>query len=629
MKNQTKSKSMNHSLNNILITVIFLAGLLTLFTAERYFSGSAALNVIRTIAGLLMLSGPALHFWRGRRHYRSSDLASINAARCHFWPTMWKITVIFSIVAWAAWQQVTKNSPGLTATGRILFGLWTVPLITGLIAAIGIEWAAFKGAQDGDPARIARASKAWTAAGLLLCTLIAVNYAAVRRDVSRDWSYLKITEPSEATTNIAKASAEPITIAIFYQRENEVLPWVEGYATRLVQTSEGRVSLKVIDKDLDPIGAAHFKTSRNGMVIVEAGTRQERIDLGPTLGAARPLLKKLDSEIQRLLLTLTSKPKTAYVMRGHGELSPDGSNKASPLESSKLLEGFLRDQNWIIKTFGIAEGSASRVPDDATALLLLGPATPLIGAEIESLKEFTARGGSLLVSLDSDKRQDDLNLWLDSIGIQFDSHPVANEKNHVAATRSPVDNWFLFTTSFSSHDSIKTLAKNDDRVAVLAFGSGSFTVGENNASRNPADSKPAALIWRVTETVRSLADSFIDQNRNYRFDEKIEKRGATALGVAAVTSPASGNPSKMVIFGDTAAFSDALIRNPGNLAFISDSMKWLAGEQALSGKLADEEDVRIRQTGKQDLIWFYGSIVFVPLSVLLAGAAFIRRRTRA
>ena len=91
-----------------------------------------------------------------------------------------------------------------------------------------------------------------------------------------------------------------------------------------------------------------------------------------------------------------------------------------------------------------------------------------------------------------------------------------------------------------------------------------------------------------------------------------------------MTDGVGAKESKMVIFADSAAFSDGLIRNPGNLALISDSMKWLAGEQAIGGKLANEDDVRIRQTDNQDLIWFYGSIVVVPLSVLLAGAGSIR-----
>jgi len=601
-------------MNTVVMTAMFMSGLFTLFSAERYFSGSSIIVAIRTIAGLLMLGALALHAWRWRTLEKSGDH---QAARCEIWPAGWKIIVLLAIAVWAGWKHATQDTTGLTVQGRLLLGLWTVPLVTALIAGIGIELAALQRTRDADPVRISRAGQSWTAMGLLLCALVAINYAAVRRDVSRDWSYLKITEPSEATINIAKASTEPITIAIFYPRDNEVLPWVEGYATRLAQLASDRITLKVVDKDLDPINAARFKTSRNGVVIAEVGTRQERMDLGPTLTAARPLLKKLDSEVQRLLLMLTSKPKNAYVMRGHGELTPNTTSNMSPLDSSKLVEGFFRDQNWNIKSFGISEGSATRVPDDATAVILLGARTELLKEEIETLKEFTGRGGAILLSLDPDKNQDHLQAWLASIGIDFDPHPVANERSHVAASRSPVDNWFLFTTSFTGHESIKTLSRNDDKIAVLVFESGSITLNRD---------APEAQKWRVTETVRSLADSFIDKNRNYKFDEKTEKRGATALGVAAVsvTDGAAAKESKMVIFADSAAFSDGLIRNPGNLALISDSMKWLAGEQAIGGKLANEDDVRIRQTDNQDLIWFYGSIVVVPLSVLLAGAGSIR-----
>lgn len=612
-------------MNTKLIASIFIAGMISLFSAERYFEGAGSATALRILAALLMTTSLAVHAWRWKAFRKSGNSA---AARCEWWPAAWKVAVVFSIAAWFAWQRASQDAIGLTTTSRILLGLWTVPLITALMAAVGIEWTAAQADRNADPARIARAGQAWTATGLLLCALVAINYSATRRDISRDWSYLKVTQPSEATINILRASPDPVTIAIFYPRDNEVLPWVEPYAARLAQAVPEKVTIRVIDKDADPVGASHFKTSRNGVVVLEkkgiqgSQAQQERMDLGPTLTAARPLLKKLDAEFQRLLMALNSRPKIAYVMRGHGELSPNSGGNASPLESSKLFEAFLRDQNWTLKTFGIAEGSASRVPDDATAVVVLGARNALIQEEVTVLKEFTGRGGSLLIALDPGKAQENLVAWLDEIGIRYNNIPVANDRNHVSATRSPVDVWFLFTTSFASHESIKALSRNDDKIAVLAFESGSFTINQE---------LPGSDQWHVSETVRSLADSFRDLNRNYKYDEKTEQRAASILGVAASIAkpgPDAKSESKLVLFGDSSAFSDALIRNAGNLAYIAGSMNWIAGEQALSGQLADEEDVRIRPTGKQDLIWFYGSIVVVPLTVLFAGGLTIRANQR-
>jgi len=622
-------------MNPQIITTFFVAGMISLFSAERYFDATGTATALRVAGTILMAGALAAHIWRWRSFTRTGKF---RAAACETWMAGWKVAVLFATIVWFAWNHVTADASGPTATSRILLGLWTVPLMTAIIAGAGIEWTVSQSQShvrgEPDPARIGRAGQAWIATGLLLCALVAINYSVVRRDISRDWSYLKTTEPGEATVNIARNSKQPVTIAIFYPRDNEVLPWVEQYATKLTQAAADKVTLRVIDKDADPLAASHFKTSRNGVVVLESGARQERMDLGPTLTAARPLLKKLDSEFQRLLMILTSKPKNAYVMRGHGELSPNSGEKSSPLESSKLLEGFLRDQNWNIKTFGVAEGSASRVPDDATAVIVLGPRNPVIKEEVAALREFTARGGALLLALDPGKPQEQLEAWLESTGVRYEGRPVANERNHVSATRSPVDTWFLFTTSFANHDSIKTLSRNDDKVAVLAFEAGSFTTGIDAGSSSD---------WHVSETVRSLADSFVDLNRNYKFDEKTEKRGATPLGLAmTLNSTASATPnagatsgitsgtteSRVVLFGDSAAFSDALIRNPGNLTFVADSMNWLAGEQAFSGKQGEDEDVRIRQTGKQDLVWFYGSILVVPLTVLFAGGLTIRAGKR-
>lgn len=603
-------------MNAQVMTTVFAAGLISLFSAERYFDGTGTATTLRIMAALLMATTLGAHAWRWRSFTKAQDTRAI---KCEAWLAGWKITVVFAIGAWFLWNKTGNDSGGMTAASRILLGLWTVPLITAIITGAGIEWTASQASSQVhghlDPARISRAGQAWIATGLLLCSLIALNYSAARRDISRDWSYLKSSEPGEATINVARNSKDPVTIAIFYPRDHEVLPWVEPYATRLAQAAGDKITLRVIDKDADPVAASHFKTSRNGVVVFESGTRQERMDLGPTLTAARPLLKKLDSEFQRLLMILTSKPKNAYVMRGHGELSPNAAGNASPLESSKMFEGFLRDQNWNVKTFGIAEGSATRVPDDATAVIVLGARTNIIKEEVGALRDFAARGGAVLIAMDPGKAQENVTAWLETMGVQYQAQPVANDRNHVSATRSPVDVWFLFTTSFASHESTRTLSRNDDKMAVLAFETGSFATGLDG---------PESGKWRATETVRSLADSFIDMNRNYRFDEKTEKRGAVALGVAMN----SIDGSRMLLFGDSAAYSDALIRNQGNLALVADSLNWLSGEPALAGKMGEDEDVRIRQTGKQDLVWFYGSIVVVPLAVLLAGGLTIRASKR-
>jgi hypothetical protein len=107
------------------------------------------------------------------------------------------------------------------------------------------------------------------------------------------------------------------------------------------------------------------------------------------------------------------------------------------------------------------------------------------------------------------------------------------------------------------------------------------------------------------------------------------------LGAAAELKESKDSPSKngkrgrVVAFGDATAVVDALTtQNPGNALYFADSLKWLKGESQFAGELAQEEDVKIRHTRNEDIAWFYGTVVAVPMLVLGAGFLATRRKKR-
>ena len=61
---------------------------------------------------------------------------------------------------------------------------------------------------------------------------------------------------------------------------------------------------------------------------------------------------------------------------------------------------------------------------------------------------------------------------------------------------------------------------------------------------------------------------------------------------------------------------------------VLDLLRWLTGDEALSGSLATEEDVTLVQRREGDAVAFYGISFCLPAGVLLAGIASSRRRHR-
>jgi hypothetical protein len=250
---------------------------------------------------------------------------------------------------------------------------------------------------------------------------------------------------------------------------------------------------------------------------------------------------------------------------------------------------------------------------------------------VAALKAYLERGGNLMVFLDVEKggeapalaqtAERPLHALLAELGIKFNEAPLANDRNHVSATRSESDVWFIFSNIFTSHESVSSLARHDERVATLLFQSGHLTV------------TPELGNWKSFETVRSLSDTFVDQNKNFAFDKDAEKRDSYVIGAVseskAQAAGADGKQapkSRVFVLADATAISDALVRNMGNALYFADGLKWLVGESELQGEIATEEDVRIRHTKKENVVWFHGTVIVVPLLVLGAGFLATRRK---
>jgi hypothetical protein len=418
---------------------------------------------------------------------------------------------------------------------------------------------------------------------------------------------------------------------MFYPQSNEVRGAVADYVAAIAAANP-RVKITWYDKDAEPVKAEEYRVTRNGQMVLDMKGKTSRIDTGTTLAKARTVLKALDSEFQKVFLEATAEKKTLYFTRGHGEATWMGETAENPLRSLRLLSDFLRQQNYTTRLFGAGEGSLAAVPDDASAVIVIGPTGPFQKEEVDALRTYVQGGGNLFVAADIDKPegvvpgtsgvvQQPLYDLLTEIGLTYHSEPLGNEKNHYPATHTPSDMWVIFSNVFTSHDSVISLARHDERVGILLFHSGYWTVG-------PGDNK-----WKVGETVRALTDSFADSNRNYAFDPG-EKREAFVLGAvselkAKPQAPKAGQAShqgRVAVFADASAFADALVRNIGNALYFSDTLKWLVGDTALQGELANEEDVKIRHTRKEDVVWFHATVVVMPLLVLGIGFLATRRR---
>jgi hypothetical protein len=620
---------MNKFLDSIRLPLL-ITGMMVVFIAERYFAAEKYHELALGIGAALVAISALVCLLRSRL---AAGVGLKAESRSWLYMLAWHALIFIGICIYFAYRAQLGQAPKPeTALQKLLLGGYLIAIIIGIATGIGTEFAHRHSGQGflADSKRVARTSVSWMLIGMLLCILGAVNYSTAKRDRTFDLSYLKSTEPGTSSVNMVKSLTDKMEVILFFPSDNEVLPFVEKYVRQLAAQSP-QVEVSVIDVDLNPAAAERHKVSRNGIIMLGKGEQQrERIEVKMTLRAARDTLRKLDGEFQKAFLKINASKKVAYFTRGHGEMTWSAEDPAG-FRSLRFVERLMRAQQYTVKNFGVSDGSANEVPDDATLVVIAGPTGPFMKEEVEALKRFTQRGGKLLVLLDVssgeldtaafiEKKSDPLVDWLDSVGIEFKPDVLANDRNFVSVRKAAADKWFLFSNIFTSHESVANLAKNEERVPVLLFQSGYLVVNKKDP-------------WKTNETIRVLKDTFVDLNRNYQFDEANERRETYVVGAAATFDTGNKNgdlpiESKVLVLADATAMSDGIIASgvPGNQVLIADGLRWLVDETKYSGETVSEEDVKIRHTKKEDGLLFYGTIFGMPALILIAGFVATRRR---
>lgn len=599
-------------------------GLCLVFAGERYFSSDQMGAWLNGLGVFLLVYGvlaAGYRYIKTRREGQTSECATWLLCM------VWQLQLAVACALYFSYKASLGDRPFPSSLSeKMLLAGWLTIGGLGLFLGLGIEWAQIRNGRGAfaEPARIRLSATNWLKIGILTVILVCVNYVAIKKNIGWDLSYLRTSRPSSSTLQMVGSISQKFDVAVFFPPGNEVLSKARLYFDDL-QKQKPDLSISFFDMEANPVQADEYKVTRNGFVVVRSGELSERFDLGLTLEAARKGLKNLDVEFQRAVTGVTQRRKNIYFTRGHGELSWVSDEKDSNgLKTIKKLEGFLRSSGYVLRFFGLSDGAAMGVPPDADAIVVMGGTQPFLANEASVIKKYVESGGKLLMMLDvdvsadtalssgvRDAEKDPLVAWLRDSGVTFNSRILANESNHVKATGSPVDVWFLYTNVFTSHASVQTLARNEERAALISLKSGFFATKDDNSK------------WSVYDTVRSLSDTFIDENKDFRFNEKTETREPRVLGVALEQKHLSNDPGqtgKVVAFADSTAMSDALIENQANLVYFVDSLRWLLGEAAtIRGLATSEDDVPIRHSKKEDLVWFYSTVGFVPALVLIAG----------
>lgn len=588
----------------------WLCGLILVYVGQRLL-GDDTPRLAASLAGVGVVAASI-----AVRFLRRGDAAG-PAADAHRDALLWQSV---GAGALALWWLSTPAATGMLGLGddtaarwsAVLSVLWPI-----LVLCAGLVVALLDGALAAHPVHMppgarTQAVAAGLSLGLGLSLVFPLNYLADAHDVDADFSYFRVTAPGSSTLALVRTLDAPTEALLFFPPGNDVRKEVEPYFNAIADASGGTLSVRAIDQAAEPGLAKELSVRDNGHIVLRQGERTQKFKLDAELKRARRDLRKLDGTVQENLLRLVSPERVAYILTGHGEASPRAAN---PLEKLGDLKKLLLSQNYEVKDFGLEQGSGDAVPEDAALVIVASPEQTLLDAESAALTAYIDRGGRLLIY--ADPGRSDLAAVLGHLGLAVGEHPLAHGSRFVRLSGGIADRFNLFSQRYGSHAAVSTLSKYASK-AFVAFLS-AVPVREAGEPRAPGPAKRTPLI-RTYEQTWEDADGDAEQGAG-------EVGGVHVLAMA-VEGP-EAHPYRAIVVGDAQSASDVLIqRVQGNAQFLLDGVRWLVGDEELSGEVNNEEDVRIEHTREDDIAWFYGMIFGIPLLVLGAGAVLVRRRQR-
>lgn len=453
-------------------------------------------------------------------------------------------------------------------------------------------------------------------AALGFALVFPVNYVASRHTKAWDYSYFKTSQAGTATQSIVNSLKSKVEVVVFQPTSSEVTPELLRYFEAL----EGpNLSVSVVDQAANPKLAQELRVRNNGTIALsvkaeekEADAKVQFVEVGTELKRARANLKKLDQEVHKALLILSRGELRAYITEGHGELSWD---RAEP--ENRRISGFkqvLEYSGFRVSKLGMKDGLGEEVPEDAALVAILGPTRPFLQAEIDALKRYVDRGGSLFVALEP--MQPDglvtsvgLEPLLEALGVRQEEGVLVSDQQVVQVTGGKLDRLNITTGSFSTHESTAVLATSP---SGMLFSRASSLAPIPNSKAN------------AVATVRTSAQTWLESDGNLDFNADAKETRLARPLVMASSQSSSGH--RAVITGDATMLSDFAIIARGNQQFLLDSLGWLSKTEAYSGSTESEEDVRIQHTREGQAGWFYLTVLGFPLIVLMVGFIRVRRR---
>ncbi len=448
------------------------------------------------------------------------------------------------LLAGATWAVVNRR---LDTVPRLALAIGVLSLAAGVL----VDPERVRRALTGRQARYGSNALVMTLA--FLGILGVVNYLAyanpARVDLTEDRQYTLAPETLLTLSRLER----PVVLKGFYPAEMQasqenLRPLLDEFRIR----SGGKLTYEFIDPWENPAQATAYGVTRDGSLVVVYGD------------AFQVVAYPSEEEITRALVRLINpEQRKVYFLTGHGEGDVEATDETGFSEARATLEG----KNYLIGSLNLQVDPA--IPDDALAVLIVGPRVPLAQAEVDVLSAYLEAGGALVLL----------------------SQPRAETRFGQAP--DPLAQHLQDRWGVSLRDDLVVEPRSSNFLVAI-----SFTYGEHpitSGLTNLSSVFPAACSLRaspvedqaVYQTVLAYSSEyawgesdleFLQSQTLPDYNEGQDAAGPLALAVAAEDSTTG---ARLVVVGDADFASNRWLGEYGNSSLWANAVDWAAHEESL------------------------------------------------
>lgn len=450
-----------------------------------------------------------------------------------------------------------------------------------------------------------RSSRQWlnlaASVTLLIAILVVLQFIAERHNVRFDLTPSKRLSLSETTKRILAEVTDDLEMEVFHARDEraEVADLLRQFAG-----ANPRIHYRLYDLDRYPekaraAGVRHPQRARVSYrdVTIVVSTANEAYLAGGILRVVR------------------GKPRQILFVTGHGErpLREPGSGRSY----WTIVRALLAEN---ATTSPIDLGVSASIPSSVAAVVVAGPRTDLLPAELAVLRAYLDGGGSLLLLVDPAPLPA-LGEFVARYGARLGEDILVDRHNRLLNA----EDLAIIVPHYRMHP---VTAPTD--VPAILFGARTVdAVDPEVGAEATVVARSLETAWATPEIEAALEDTIAYQPTR-------DRMGPNSVMVAVSLAPGgvAARGGRLVVIGDSDFASDDYVDLKGNRDLVLNAISWLTDEDALIARRPRELAEIARPlsplvlTEKQARSFFLMAVVAEPGLILLAGIAVVVRRRK-